>query len=96
MPKKWLPLNCFLIVLAKRNQQDLVIFLDCSRNLVGSSHIQRALVEYFIVKYQVVDFISVRGYANYATGTVILISVSWAFTELDNKLYKGYIIGDIQ
>ena len=25
--KKWRPLNCLLIVLAKRNQQDLAIFL---------------------------------------------------------------------
>ena len=28
MPEKLRPLNCLLLVLAKRNQQDIAIFLD--------------------------------------------------------------------
>ena len=29
MLKRKRPLNCLLVVLAKRNQQDIAIFLDC-------------------------------------------------------------------
>ena len=35
MPEKKWPLNCLLVVLEKRNQQDLAIFLNFQLMLVG-------------------------------------------------------------
>ena len=42
MPEKWRPLNCLLVVLAKRNQQDKAIFLNC--NLIKQLFYLRLLI----------------------------------------------------
>ena len=46
MPEKQRPLNCLLAVLAKQNQQDLAILLDC---------FNKTIIPFTLVGYEMID-----------------------------------------